>query len=195
MKCQSHDDWWCDTSATQLLTSNTYVYMIHIFFYYSIKTFRQKSFFPIVQVSKIIISDEIFIRTCTKSGHENRRSERRQSKRVEKKAREKKRIVKKKFYSLLGLIGFNWVPSNSNCLRLTFQTGRSVQYHIRCMVPNLTPEPEKLEIFVGVSKFAAVSIMRERGKKEKERKEERGKWNEKRNGVVGGTFVPRMENR
>lgn len=41
--------------------------MIHIFFYYSIKTFRQKSFFPIVQVSKIIISDEIFIRTCTKS--------------------------------------------------------------------------------------------------------------------------------
>lgn len=63
------------------------------------------------------------------------------------------------------------------------------------MVPNLTPEPEKLEIFVSVSKFAAVSIMRERGKKEKERKEERGKWNEKRNGVAGGTFVPRMENR
>lgn len=95
-----------------------------------------------------------------------------------KKEREKKRIVKKKFYSLLGLIGFNWVPSNSNCLRLTFQTGRSVQYHIRCMVPNLTPEPEKLEIFVGVSKFAAVSIMRERGKRKrrgKKREENRTK--------------------
>lgn len=53
-----------------------------------------------------------------------------------------------------------------------------MQYHIRCMVPNLTPEPEKLEIFVGVSKFAAVSIMRERGKRKrrgKKREENRTK--------------------
>lgn len=57
------------------------------------------------------------------------------------------------------------------------------------MVPNLTPE--KLEIFVGVSKFAAVSIMRER-----EKEKERGRKMEgKEEWSCGGTFVPRMENR
>lgn len=62
------------------------------------------------------------------------------------------------------------------------------------MVPNLTPEPEKLEIFVGVSKFAAVSIMREK-EKEKERGRRGRKMEGKEEWSCGGTFVPRMENR
>lgn len=49
------------------------------------------------------------------------------------------------------------------------------------MVPNLTPEPEKLEIFVGVSKFVAVSIMRER--KKSKRKERRGEKNGTKRGM------------
>lgn len=60
------------------------------------------------------------------------------------------------------------------------------------MVPNLTPE--KLEIFVGVSKFAAVSIMRE--KRKRREGERRGrKMERKEEWSCGGTFVPRMENR